>query len=83
MMKQGPVIFPDDLQAENWARYGSRVTWWMCVQAAGGWNEALDAVLDDRFPAAYRAEINELVKRDEVVARAHYRLARQLERSDS
>ena len=64
---------------ENQARYGTRVSFWMLVQACGGWNEALDAILDDSLPADLRQEANEVVDRTELIARSHYRLARALE----
>jgi len=73
------VITPAHIH-ENQAIYGTDISFRMLVRICGGWNEVFDAILDDQFPNEYREQINEVVNRDEITARAQYRLARALER---
>jgi hypothetical protein len=66
-----------------------RVSWRGLVYVLKDHNRILDLILDDGFPTELvvdpsttielRREVNEVVQRQEVVARAHYRLARALE----
>ncbi len=74
------IDYPESLRLENRQRYGLDVSWWSIVQACGGWNEALDAILEDTLPPDIREEANLLVSRQELIGRAQFRLARELQR---
>lgn len=59
----------------------SRVSFRELVHRLGGFNEVYDAILDDSIePPLIRLYANEIVDRQEIRARANYRLARAMER---